>query len=146
MKKIVRLTESDLMRIVRRVINENVEPSKGDTITLRCINPLTNNGKMISPVEYVNYISNADPIPDKLIVQRPSDLPSDEVFSSDQGKGSYTLNIEMVKDEDLKRVLNITDDDTYVMTYNVGGRFYCTPKKPISSTWESFFTENNILS
>lgn len=143
MKKIVRLTESDLIRIVKRVINENTTPQKNDTISLRCINPLTNSGKVIDPVEFVSYI-DAKPLPDKLIVQRPSNIPGDEVFSTGDGKSTYTLNIELIEDEELKKVLNITDEDTYVMTYNVGGRFYCTPKKPISQTWNSFFNEKNI--
>ena len=146
MKKVVRLTESDLMRIIKRVINEQSEPKKGDLLSLRCINPLTNNGKIIQPVEFVEYLTDSDPLPDKLVVSRPSNIPSDEVFSSGGGNDTYTLNIELVNDPKLKQTLGITNDDTYVMTYNVGGRMYCTPKQPISPTWDSFFTEKNILS
>jgi len=146
MKKIIRLTESDLMRIIKRVISEQTEPQKGDVIKLQCINPLTNNGKIISPVEFAEYLGDSKPLPDKLILQRPSNIPSDEAFSSGGGNDTYTLNIELITDPKLKQILNITNDDTYMMTYNVGGRFYCTPKRPISPTWESFFTEKNIKS
>jgi len=146
MKKVVKLTESDLMRIVKRVINEQTEPKKGDVIALRCINLLTNSGKVIQPVEYVDYLDNSEPLPDKLVVGRPSNLPSDEVFSSGGERDEYTLSIELISDPKLKQTLGITDDDTHVMTYNVGGKLYCTPKKPISPTWDSFFREKNILS
>jgi hypothetical protein len=143
MKKVIRLTESDLMRIVKRVINEQSEPENGDVIKLLCVNPLTNNSKVISPVEFSNYLDKSEPLPDKLVVKRPSNIPSDEAFSSD---GEYILNIELITDPKLKQVLNITNDDTYMMTYNVGGRFYCTPKRPISATWDSFFTDKKIKS
>jgi hypothetical protein len=146
MKKVVRLTESDLMRIVKRVINESTEPSKGDVIALRCINLLTNSGKVIQPVEFVDYLENSEPLPNKLVVGRPINLPSDEAFSSGGERDEYTLNIELITDPKLKQALGITDNDTHVMTYNTGGKLYCTPKRPISSTWDSFFTEKNILS
>jgi len=31
-----------------------------------------------------------------------------------------------------------------MMTYNVGGRFYCSTKTTLSPTWKSFFQEKNI--
>ena len=58
MKKIIKLTESDLMRIVKLVINENIEPKKGDYISLICANPKKNNSITINKVEYYNYIEN----------------------------------------------------------------------------------------
>ena len=146
MKKIIKLTESDLMRIVKRVINENTEPKKGDYVSLKCVspNPNDNRAKMIDRVEYSDYLTNSEPLPAKLILQSPSGLPSDEVFSSAGGSDTYTLNIELITGEVLKKTLNVTDNDTYMMTYNVGGRFYCSPKTTLSPTWEAFFQEKNI--
>ena len=146
MKRVIRLTESDLMRIVKRVINEQNEPKKGDYISLKCVSPNPNDGrvKIIDRVEYSDYLEDSEPLTDKLILQKPSGVPSDEVFSSDSGSDTYTLNIEPVTGEVLKQALKVTDGDTYVMTYNVGGRFYCTPKTTLSPTWEAFFQEKNI--
>jgi len=146
MKKTIRLTENDLIRIIKKVITEQTEPKKGDYITLRCINPNPNNnsGKIIDQVEYSDYLENSKPLSDNLILQKPSGLPYDEVFSSDDGKDTYNLNIELIKGDVLKRALNINDDNTYMMTYNVGGRFYCSTKTTLSPTWKSFFQEKNI--
>ena len=146
MKKIVRLTESDLMRIVKRVINEQNTPTERDFISLKCasLNPNDSRAKMIEHVIYSEYLEKSDPLPAKLILKRPSDLPSNEVFSTGGDSVEYNLNIELVTGEVLKRALNITDDDTHVMTYNVGGRFYCTPKSKLTPTWEAFFRDKNI--
>ena len=141
MKKIIKLTESDLMRIVKLVINENIEPKKGDYISLICANPKKNNSITINKVEYYNYIENNPS--DKLILQKPSGSYSDKVYSS-SSDGDYTLNVELINDPDLKKDLGITTDNTYMLTYNVGGRFYCTPKTTLSPTWETFFQEKNI--
>jgi hypothetical protein len=146
MKKTIRLTENDLIRMIKKVIKEQTEPKKGDYITLKCVNPNPKNssGKIIDGVEYSDYLENSQPLSDKLILQRPSGLPSDEVFSSGGENDTYTINIELIEDDVLKRALNVTDDNTYIMTYNVGGRFYCSPKTKLSPTWESFFKEKNI--
>jgi hypothetical protein len=144
MKKIIKLTESDLMRIVKRVINENTEPKKGDYISLKCINPYTKNGKVIEPVEFYEYLDGSEPLSDKLIVQRPSGIPSDEVFSSGGGSDKYTLSVILIDDPDLKKDLGITTDKAYMLTYNVGGNFYCSSKKTLSPSWSSFFKEKNI--
>jgi hypothetical protein len=144
MKKIVRLTESDLMRIVKRVINEQSEPRKGDYISLKCINPYNNSGKVIEPVEFSEYLDNSEPLPDKLVVQRPSGIPSDEVFSSGGDNDTYTLSVTLIEDPDLKQDLGITTENGYMLTYNVGGKFYCSSKKTLSPSWTSFFKEKNI--
>jgi len=131
MKKIIRLTESDLMRIVRRVINENTEPSKGDYLSLKCINPNTKNGKVIDSVEFYEYRDGPKPLSDKLVVQRPSGMPSDEVFSSGGGNDTYTLTVKLINDPNLKKDLGITIDNAYMLTYNVGGSFYCRDRKSV---------------
>ena len=140
MKKTIRLTENDLIRIVKRVLTEQPEPKKGDYITLSCINPFNDNGKIIDQVEYLDYVETSKP--HHLILQKPSWMPSDEVFS--EGPDKYTLNIELIEGDVLKQALNVTNDNTYLMTYNVGGRFYCSPKTTLSPSWKSFFQEKNI--
>jgi hypothetical protein len=142
MKKIIKLTESDLMRIVKRVINENIEPKKGDYISLFCANHKENNSITINKVEYYKYIENNSS--DKLILQKPLGSYSDKVYSSADDRDTYTLNIELITGDVLKKSLKVTDNDTYMMTYNVGGDYYCSSKSKLSPEWEAFFKEKNI--
>jgi hypothetical protein len=78
----------------------------------------------------INYIENT--LSDKLILQKPLGSYSDKVFSSAVDRDTYTLNIELITGDVLKKSLKVTDNDTYMMTYHVGGDYYCSSKSKLS--------------
>ena len=56
MKKVIRLTESDLMRIVKRVINEQEQQQTGESYVSEVLKPYLDKNK---PLDAVSLIQNA---------------------------------------------------------------------------------------
>jgi hypothetical protein len=107
MKKVVRLTESDLIRLVKRVIKEQATPPTGQTPEQRdkaLRKLLTDNGftipqgtgdmvftKMKGEEEFMIYFSNVEPNTISIMVGNPSDATISKFYLQPSGgpNGSY---------------------------------------------------------
>jgi hypothetical protein len=127
MKKIVRLTESDLARIVKRVIKENdsmkekiksiadnyglVSASKSvvnTKILLKILNPET-------PMEFLNYFNNLKPIRNR---------SNDEIINFVDPSNNVILRYSDPSFSIIKAINSgVVDDDTYTKTIAVSHEY-----------------------
>jgi hypothetical protein len=123
MKKIVKLTESDLARIVKRIIKENdsmkekiksisinnglvaASKSVGNTkILLKLLNPE-------SPMEFLNYFNNLKPIRNR---------NNDEIINFVDPSNNVILRYSDPSLSIIKAInTGVVDDDTYTKTISV---------------------------
>jgi hypothetical protein len=146
-KKIVKLTESDIRRIVMRVLKENIQlstnatqlnkkPSLSDGLNLTCVqlnikDPKNSLSTNIGPFPWSQVKYDKESRPVKLIIRRSEDLPSDGVFDD------IILEFEEVTDPKLKGVLT---DKKYVMktyqTQEIQGKQYCRVNGDMDPEWD----------
>ena len=134
MKKIVRLTESQLVVLINRIIKEGTTPLENDLMTLTCLNPSDGSVQRINNVIYKNYSESG--LSPKLTLSNPPNKPSSSIT------GEYVISVERPT-EKIKRHFNLKDESS-LMTYSVGPTKYYCSSKSFSNAWDSFFKEKNI--
>jgi hypothetical protein len=127
MKKIIKLTESDLSRIVKRVIKEN--DSMKEKIKSRTINnglvlasKLVGNTKTLlkvlnpeTPMEFLNYLNNLKPIRNKY---------NDEVINFIDPSNNVILRYSDPSFSLIKAInTGVVDDDSYKKTIMVSHEY-----------------------
>lgn len=133
-------SQNESLRIlIKRILSEQTIPKVGDKIDLQCMDPYkTGVGTTVNNLEYSKYISQNE----NLYLKKTSvvrDTPYDD-------NNEVRIVLEKVTDDELKKVFNITDNNTKLMTYypSLSQKYYCTIKKTPSSDWQNFFNEHNI--
>ena len=133
-------TQNESLRtLIKRVLSEQIIPKTGDKINLKCMNPFKEGvGTTLSNLEYSKYIEQ-----NKNLYLKKTSVVRDGAYGE---QNEVRLVLEKVEDDELKRVFNITDNNTNLMTYypSLTQKYYCTVKETPSSDWENFFNEHNI--
>ena len=151
-KNIITLTESDLYRIVKRVLKEeeltintkdikdtkNVNDDIFRGIELKCFkidlkNPKNTTSEVYGPYPWdlVNYDKEARPI--RINLKRDSSIPSDVVHG---GEYEMTIGFEEITSPKLKNLL--TDKKYVITTYQAPGtvgKQYCKVHKEYDQEW-----------
>ena len=149
-KKIIKLTESNIRNIVVRVLNENIDlvnkkitkPSSSNGLNLLCVklnlkNPSQSEASNSGPYPWslVTYDKVSRPI--TLYLKRPSEMKPDRVFDTEMGE-DIQIQFEEITDPKLKKVLT---NKKYVMTTNnspgVTGKQYCRVEGVMDPDWDT---------
>jgi len=160
MSRIINLTESDIKRIVMRVLKEDIQlstdttqlnkkPSLSEGLNLTCVqlnikDPKNSLSTNIGPFPWSQVKYDKESRPVKLIIRRSEDLPSDGVFDD------IILEFEEIIDPKLKGVLT---DKKYVMktyqTPEIQGKQYCRVNGAMDPEWDknlfSFGNNSSVI-
>jgi hypothetical protein len=145
MSKIIKLTESDLMRIVKKVLNEQKAPI-GKKINLFCQNDVLHNGSGSSFREHNLTLDREEDMRGgisgggfkRLYLTPDSNIPretydSDEItldiIPSDRMNKSFLEKSKM--DDELGQTI-------YFIGYKTGAPYFCSPDAGTDKDWESY--------
>jgi hypothetical protein len=150
-KRIVTLTENDLMRIVKRVLNEQTSTlPKNKRIDLKCINYTNSPGVYNLYMDMVSNSSNFNGN-DFTVRKNPNSIFPDGGASG--GLNSVTLFIKPPSEEFIQNIqknlpqvdFNKTKINKILHTTVSGGSAFCrVESNGTDPEWEEFFTTNGI--
>lgn len=144
--KIVKLTENDLKRIVKKILLESNDENPTSKLSMYCIVPSTpektGDAIKITDVKFKNY---RDTPSKKLYVSYSfGERPRDSAYGDSKSEQVYVLNVEKITDEEFKRLMNITSDDNNMLVHYIGQRKYYCSVTSSNPDWDKFFREKNI--
>lgn len=136
MKTTVKLTESQLINLIKRVISEQTNPSETDLINVNCWSPSRSaNFKSMIFKELKNEQGKK-----VLYLSRASNLPSDSAYNNE------SVRFVFEQDQIISQKLGLSEDDYFLKNYT-GGEKWCFVNMSNANrneTWEEFIRENNI--
>ena len=152
MSRIINLTESDIKRIVMRVLKEDInlmdkttkKITNSNGITLVCVkldleNPQNSESSTSGPYPWSLVKYNKESKPVYLYLKRPQGMVPDRVFGY-EGDEDIRIGFEEITDPKLKSVIT---DKKYVMTTfqspGVTGKQYCRVEGPMDPDWDTNF-------
>jgi hypothetical protein len=147
MKKTVRLTESQLINMIKRVINEGSNPGQDDLVNVRCWSAMGTH-QSFKNMRFSRLQQEAGQ--DVLYLVRPSDNPGGEAYSPENhNAGSDEVRFVFEKSEPIAMELNLPSDSYFLKNYT-GGQKWCFVKLGTgdlrNDAWEEFVTNNNLQS
>jgi hypothetical protein len=138
--RIVKLTENDLRRIVKKIILENENPKS--KLSMYC-SSLNGDGIKITDVTFDKFYGN-DQVKKLEVSYSLNKRPLDSPYGGEDSKKTFILNVEKIKDEKLKSVMGVNGNDNNTLVNYVGqSPYYCSVTKS-NPDWDVFFREKNI--
>jgi hypothetical protein len=150
MKRIVRLTENDLSRIVKRVLKESFlnkdlsnipDNLKQSPISLRCIGVPTGNNPSGSTKRYFDYLitdyNDSGGIERFFFSKQSENL--DASFGSDNQKSDLRLDVVPIESASLRSIFRLDNSDQFLLKHTYANEpYYCSVNQE-SNTWKTYF-------
>lgn len=139
MKTTIRLTETQLINMIKRVINEQTNPSETDLVNINCWSPTR--AANFSSMKFVNL---KDEMGQKVLYLEPSAKVNTQVYTPQAGGEIQRFVFE--KNPNIANRIGL-NEDSYFLKHYVGGEKWCFVKFPQTDrnvAWEEFTKDNNI--
>ena len=142
MKKVVRLTESDLIRIVKRVINEQSTPPSNSKLNLFCKNNRINDSFKEIGLTY----SSEDDIDNgvkRLNLNRGFSSSLDKSFGDAGSEGGFRLDLTPISllGDRYNSEINSSSNPIQLITFNgerQGVPYFCSIDNGTDSNWVKY--------
>jgi hypothetical protein len=139
-KRTVRLTETQLINMIKRVINEQNEPSETDLVNVNCWGP-----KRAANFTAMRFVDLKDEMGRKVLYLEPSSNVNTQVYSTQTGGEIQRFVFD--KDPNIANSLGLGGDG-YFLKHYAGGEKWCFvnfPNTDRNKAWEEFTQDYNIL-
>lgn len=145
MKKVIRLTESDLVRIVKRVINEQTTPPSDAKLNLFCKNNKINDSFKESDLTYSSEEDLVNGVK-RLSLNRGVASSLDKTFGNADLEGGFRLDLTPVNllGDRYKNEINSDNNSIQLITFNgnrQGVPYFCSIDNGTDSKWVSYFNK-----
>ena len=147
MKTIIRLTETQLINMIKRVINEGSNPGQDDLVNVKCWSAAGTH-QSFNNMKFSRLEKEAEK--NVLYLLRPSGTPSGEAYQpAHHNDGIDEVRFVFEKSEPIAMELNLPSDNYFLKNYT-GGQKWCFVKLGIgdlrNDAWEEFVKNNNLQS
>jgi hypothetical protein len=147
MKKTVRLTESQLINMIKRVINEGSNPGQDDLVNVTCWSAMGTH-QSFNNMRFSRLQQEAGQ--DVLYLARPSDNPGGEAYSPENhNAGSDEVRFVFKQNPVISTKFDMSNDNYFLTNYS-GGEKWCFVKLGEGDlrnvAWEEFVKNYNLQS
>jgi len=138
-RETVRLTETQLINMIRRVITEQSKPSETDLVNINCWS-----NTRAANFSSMKFVDLRDEMGQKVLYLEPSSKVNTQVYTPQAGGETQRFVFE--KNPNIANRLGLNEDSHFLKHY-VGGEKWCFVKFTQTDrnvAWEEFTKDNNI--